>query len=327
MHYIRRNKVLVPEYLDGSGHGIAMPQQKMRGEVRCVLRDLMGNELLDTGWQPNLITNNGLVNMGETGQWGFRLIIGSSAAAPVITNTSVGSYLADKQITFEQNNVPVAPNYEIWMIAKARFNAGEGTGTVREIAAHPSAGTINTDISTHALLAAPIVKANDQILDVYYRMYRYPDLVDRTGTIMIEGVSYEYIVRGAYLAESQPPNSFGTANAWGQLGLGSSAGNVACSSDISTLDSGPATAVANPWQDGYTKNSGGSGTGNYTLYWDIDSAIGNIRSFKIREAGNGNACQRGWQIRLGKTSDDTPLPKDNTRELYLTFDVTWGRYP
>jgi len=307
---------------------IIAPHSRFSGEVKLVLMDLNGRVLQDTGWSPNLITNTGLTNMGFIG-WAQNCNIGSSAAAPAFTDTALASWLAEAQSYPESSVVPTAPNWELITTQKARFNAGVGTGTIREIGFNlVSAYPDNTGMNIRALASPEVTKSADQVLDVYHRMTRWPDLVDRTGVVSIEGVDYNYIVRASQLDSGSPlPTQNDFVTAYAAIAIQNSLYDVQTYTDnISTVDSEPSAPISNGWCTNGLSLGGASGYQDYTILFNLDNANGNIRSFRVLEYGHGLA-DRGWQVRLGKVSDDSPLVKDNTKELEIDFRVTWARYP
>jgi len=87
-----------------------------------------------------------------------------------------------------------------WIRRKFRWEVGESTGTINEILVSRSstAGGGGQGMS-HALFPAPIEKGPDQILDVYHEVRNYQTKTDATGTVLIDGVTYNYLVRGSYI--------------------------------------------------------------------------------------------------------------------------------
>lgn len=324
-----KRKIVTVEQPIVTGHN------RLKAEVRLKLLDINGNLKHDTGWFPNLITNRGLIQMGfgtSASYWANNLLIGSNNTAPAFTDNSLYGYLAEAALGQESAQVPVGPNWELSNIFKARFNAGVGTGTIRELGAQYSGEANNNNISTRAIVSPDVVKAADQILDVYYRFYRYPDLVDRTGVIDISGTNYNYIVRGAHFSDYGGLGSYNLHLANGPLGVNTSYSvTIATSNEITTYDTGPSGGITDPWCTScwFISASGSSVTpyNDWGWNWAIDRALGNIRVIKWRERGHNSSAQRGWQMRLGKVSDDSALTKDNTMEMNMTARVSWGRYP
>lgn len=317
---------------------IRMPKTRFKGELRCKLYDLNRNLKYDSGWFPNLITDQGLIRMGNeaSGGWAGELNVGSGSTAPAITDTSLAAWMFNNTASYDSNlTTPSAPDWEIWTTIVSRLDPGEATGTIREVGAQDIDTNPNVNITTRALLGTPIVKNSDQFLDIYYKFWRYPDTVDRTGTINIEGTNYDYIVRGADYGDThQDVGNFASHYTTSKIGLRTGSSNVCSASDIATIDTAPATTgITNPWSDSPLSsfvshnNSATNPYNDWTIGWALDYGIGNIRSFYIREDGHGNSAGRGFQIRIGQSVGDGPLVKNNTQELYLNFRCSWGRYP
>lgn len=172
----------------------------IRGEKRLILRDLMGNPVLDTGWSSNVITNTGLLGMVDNPNWGGSWCLGSSAAVASETDTQIGQLL--KYMTQSTGVADVKtnsgnPNYVISHTSSKRWEAGTG-GTVREFVL--SSNTNGTGAGVRTNVIPEVVKGNDQILDFYYRMTATPDLIDKTGSITVVDAgsgnkNYNYIAR------------------------------------------------------------------------------------------------------------------------------------
>lgn len=298
---------------------------RIQGEIRAILLNAITEAIeYDSGWFPNLLTNQGLINMFES-SWADNFNVGTDSTAPAFTNANLGGWLADSFASHIISTLGVAPNWEFSTTKKARFAAGVATAVLTEVGMNKHTYTNNTKMSIRALLSPPVDKAADQILDLYYKLTRWPDIVDRTGVVEIKGENYNYIVRGANYGTGQTGVGTATTNAFGELGVANSSGNMLMSSNISTIDSEPATALSSPWVDTVTLIANASGYADYRLKWGLDKGNGSIRSILLREAGHGISNNRGWQIRLGKVSDDSPLVKTNEEELILEFHVTWDR--
>jgi hypothetical protein len=74
---------------------IVLPGVKRGGEFRLIVRDLMGRVTQDTGWFPNLLTDQGLINMAAQNAWSSNMNVGSGTTPPAFTDTSLVSWMAD----------------------------------------------------------------------------------------------------------------------------------------------------------------------------------------------------------------------------------------
>jgi hypothetical protein len=210
--------------------------------------------------------------------------------------------------------------YEIWETRAFRFNAGTGTGTIREFGLTDQYG--NSQMSMRTLISPAVVKAADQVLDVYYKFWIYQDITDTTGVVSIAGEDYNYIVRGdtmgvaanrSTLTEFRvDTDTFATKAYTGDLGPVT--GNP--SSPIGIYDYASITEIGN-----------GSGYHDYTLKWALDDGndpLG-IRSIHFDHGFNG-ISSTGYQCSFSRVSDGARIPKDNTKELTFTFRMNWARH-
>ena len=312
--------ISVEEPIDIGGYGIG-------GEWRIKRYNVNGDMDLDTGWFPNLITNLGLTNLCAAPNALNYWTIGSSATAPAITDTNMGSFL--KWIS-ASTGIPIvrtvsgSPDYILAETRSQRWNAGVGeNGTIRELGL--GTNTTGGGLGVHTAVSPEVTKADDQVVDIFYRMRLYPDLIDRTGTVSISGTSYNFIARGSEYDAN--PNFITVINAGmyeggynfhtvydGDIGA-SVITSPSGSSDISTTGLSP------------VKVSSGLGTRNYYAFWNVDDGNfgGGIRSCKTRTQFYGNTGG-GTQVRFGNISGDTTIPKTNQQSLKLNFLITMTRH-
>jgi len=309
---------------------IPMSEMKIGGEFRCILRNSMGDPVYDTGWFHNLVTNTGLANM-HTQNWFGNLHIGASASAPAFTDSTLGSWLAkhSTSLGYTEGPGPVAPNYEYYATHGWRFNAGVGTGTVAELGLSWQA--TNVSMCIRALVTPSVVKAVDQVLDVYYRFKLWPSLVDVVGVIPINGEDYDYILRGKHLNTNDYQRPF-TALRWPTDG----SYIHTYQDNIAALTSGPSVATGSGGSNnaetyaGIIVGSGsdaGAGTGyidtQYRYHLDESNSVGGVRSVSLR--GPTAVSNKGIQCQFDRVSDGAKILKDNTKELYFTFRFQYAR--
>lgn len=302
---------------------VDLPSLRVGGEWRGILRNSMGGMVYDTNWFPNTILNIGLTQLGAQTVPFSRFHIGNSSTATDVTQTALLGWLAQSS-TEAASDVSASsgsPNYILDTIRARRFDAGVGTGTVREFGAGYSSS--NANLTVRSLVSPEFVKASDQILDVYYRFYVYPDITDATGQITIteDGtpVTYDYTSRGSELdsttaiAAMQTTRPFASANA-----------HQASSGNIGTILGIPAgtpySCEAAPTLDTF-----GQGYIDYHCIWNVNqgntgSGIRSVRSQFYQASGIGA------QIEYSNASDSSTIPKDNTKKLTLNFRRTWARH-
>jgi len=307
------------------------PIMKVGGEFRCVLMNSMGGVVRDTGWFSNLLTNVGLTNL-STQNWHSQLHIGQGSSAPAFTDSALQTWLAYGNVnTTAEGPVPVGPNYEWYETRSYRFNAGVGTGTVRELGL--SHLTTNSSMTVRSAVSPAVPKAVDQVLDVYYRFKIWPSLADVVGTIAIAGEDFNYTLRAMELDYTSYMRTFDLirfttsgsgANCW-QDNIGS----VTSAPAVATGSGGTSNAETHPVvTSAPTINiPAGSAYIDTTYKWALDEANspGGVRSISTRMMTVGTL--KGVQCQFNRVSDAGvgKIMKDNTKEISITFRMNYAR--
>jgi hypothetical protein len=295
----------------------------LKGEFRAILRDKKGNALYDSGWNRNLITNNASW-MYDSVNWYSWCTIGSDGTAPDVTNTSIGVFLASQVSSTnpmpspDYPRPPVAPLYERYSIKKWRFDAGQGTGTIREF----TLGSTNDGLNAFCrhVLPAPIPKDVDQSLDIFYRFTIYPDLTPRTGTVTIDGVLYDW------------ETSFFDLDTFNYGIFARQDFNMTFSSNWRVYDG----AKAGPLDSTPSGNSSGSAIFSFVgegpwyrtrrFYMNLDYCNTATNQIKVATVPLQTYHKVQVQI-LDNATGTSGIPKDNTKEAYLDWTLWWSRYP
>jgi hypothetical protein len=299
------------------------------GEFKFVLRDLNLNKLLETDWEPNIITNNGLIWLGEGSQpwpansWHSHMHVGSDGTPATFTDTGMGAFLGSSATLAPGGYVytpGIAPNYEFSQAWGVRFAAGVGTGTIAEVGI--SGQTADGNCSIRNVLAAPIAKAADQVLDVFYKFTVWPEVTtDVTGQVVIDGDTYDYTLRYMNAGDTLP-------SAKAEFGLYSSdVAHLAWAGVIGTVTGQP--TGSSEWCDTRTPNIDfGSGYNDWRCFFDLDTANfgGGIRSLSSRHSLNRSAGAQGFQVELSNVVGGTTIPKDNTKTFQYEMRMTWARH-
>ena len=224
-----------------------------------------------------------------------------------------------------------SPLYETQHLFTFAFTQGAIVGNISEI----GVGWDNTNCFSRALIldasGNPISITITEIdqLTVYYRLTVRPVLTDFSSTVTISGISYAYTSRvaeaGSFCDSYQV---FTTAYSDGSNFSTTSASND--SSDL--LVRGPGSILGTITTSGISGGTAGSSgcTKNYTVYspgtysrdstinWSITqgNVTGGIQTISSKWSLNGSRYQ--WYF-------PTPLPKDNTKTMSLTFRFSWAR--
>lgn len=304
---------------------IQMPPKKVgiSGEFRLVLMDINGRVLRDTGWKKNLITDVGLNHYGGQSTYGFPVnqtgMIGSDATAVDVTDTAMGALLAYTAGVGTVNSAISGPNYERFSTWQYRFNAGVGTGTIREVGIGPHIN--GTELTCHQNVSPAVTKAADQVLDLYYRVTLYPDTGDDTGTVVLDGITYDTTTRASRIDNTGSENY----RCAGVVAHGStlSGYNAAYDGAIGAITSYPAGSSNSDLRThstlAYSPNS---------KYRDMQYFV-DLDGFNLG-AGIRCATFHGWpcgmQTSFSAQGSGNTIPKNNTKVLTLGWRVTWDRH-
>lgn len=302
------------------------------GEFRCVITREDGSVKADTGFQKNLILNQGLDFFGGGKGISINAIcaIGSGNSTPTITQTKLDAFIATaigSDTTEDYSYEDKGDNlYRIWEQKKYRFT-GLNDVNISEVGL-VSTGSTSTNyyLTTRALirdsLGAPtsISVKTGETLDIYYKIHKVIDISDKSFVInVLDGdggaVPYNVVIK---------PNVVGNSYWKGNVSAAiSTSGNTWISPDemgtIFNTPSGGTTAVS------YTLASyeANSYKIKATIYASLSPANFDIRT-AWRNAQNEYFCP--FQLRLGRVSDDAPLTKTDKETLTIPLEFSWGRF-
>ena len=285
-------------------------------------------------WHSNIITNQGLDQVATDISALRYCQIGTGNTAPAAADTELDNWLAGTatiQSGAGASSGATSPYYG-GIIRTYRFDAGVGTGNIQEVGV--GWGTSGTTLFSRALIVdgmgnpTSITKLSDEILDVSYWHRVYCPTTDTVGTINISGVDYDYTIRPAFAGSTRG----GSGRGWGlnssniiynaTSNYASASGN-ASQSGVKAYTGSLGTPLSEP--TGSTSVSGFASTAAYvpgsleregTYTWGVSDGnlTGGIKSILYSP---GWSC---YQIEF-----DNPLPKDNTKQLELTFIHSWSR--
>lgn len=302
----------------------------MAGEFRCVVKRADGSTKIDTGYQKNLILNQGLdfFGGGNGSDMMAYCVIGSGNSQPSYTQNKLDTAVLGVRGTASSTKYDYDASrdgnlYKTNKVCKYSFT-GLNNVNISELGLS-SNYTNNTTyyLCTRALIKdsqgnpTTITVLSGEILEVYYKIWAVYDTTDKTGTInLIDGVggsvAYNYVLSPMLVG----------SNYDGEVGRIPQAGSIKLlyAGDKASLTGQPSNTL-------YSTTSKGSltsyVTGNhktvFTFTADISSANGSIRTYGFSNMG-------WWQIRFGSVADDSPITKTSTQTLAIPVEVSWGRY-
>ena len=267
----------------------------------------------------NLITDIGLERWA-TNPIGAKCFIGSGNAPPTVNDTALGAQLAASTATQSLQNWKAYSAAERWTEATIcyRFQPGVTLNSIAEVGVGWDGGLwsralirdVNGNPTTIQLLS-------DEVLDVYYTLrIQFP--ADVTGSIVLDGVTYDWVLRPADLATW--PESYGyyfySAFATGGDARASTYSITQPNTSPGWAGSSSTTTVA-----AYVP---GSRKRTMTFRFDLNDANINIKSV-IVQPGSGYYPTTSWQLGFYQAGQSVGVPKVSSKRLTLTFDFAWGR--
>lgn len=274
----------------------------------------------------NLILDSGLERLG-VGAIIDRCKVGAGNAAPTVADTTLASEVATSTNRRSVTPYLTASTTGRWTEVTTcyRFAAGVGTGTIAEIGMGWASGLWSrTLVKDGSGVPTTITKLADETLDVYYTLRIQLPAADITGSIVLEGVTYDYILRPAMI-NRQGQNAF-FGNAFGAHDATDGSSWYPSGSPIAAVDSAPG---GNASGDGrvsaaYTP---GSKTRRITYSAGLDAAnvVGGFKSIVLPVYGAYNNDQQAWQMGFYIAGAPAAVPKTATKIFSIVLDFTWAR--
>lgn len=304
------------------------------GEYRAVVSSSDGEVIYDSGYQRNLILNQGLNFFGGTkgGSFNQGCVIGSGNTTPAITQTLLDNFVAGvdsgTDTTRDYSYVDKGDGlYRLWEQKKYRF-AGLVDKNISEVGLVSQYNTSSKVyyLTTRALikdsagLPTTITVRNGEVLDIYYKIHKVIDVTDKDFVVnMSDGdgglVPYNVKVRPCLVGNS---NWYITNHAAENPGNNNT--SIASTGELSSIVSSPGGSYAynNYYPTAYVE---GSFELTVNKIYGLDSFTTGIRT-----TSNYYTHFYNYQMRYGKVSDDTMIEKTNRHTLTLPHKIKWGRF-
>lgn len=303
---------------------IIVPSIGMSGEFRAILRDENMAVVYDSGWHSNRIVDNGLIICH---QYTFcnRAYIGDDGTATSDLQTALTNEIGyqSSYLSTTAGPTPTAPNYERYCTYGWRFEAGNGTGTIREIGVgYTSTG--NRLFARH-VLGVPIPKASNQSLDVFYRLIKWPKLTATTGVTTFGGITYDYSILPLYVQYPPSVTSHNYAFAASSLeqyyrGYTGGAGAI--------TDQNPLGSSLGQCSLVFNGAGGFSGYRDWGMFFNLAYAGSPdyVRSIKWQMLDTTVYGQITFTQQAGQPNPGEGIPKTNTEELTINMRFVSGRH-
>jgi len=311
----------------------------MQGYFRICVKRKDGSIKEDTGWFPNLITNQGMDWMGSPppnynvsyGQQyiGTHCGVGTGTTTPTFTDTQLTSFLAMYPSATNSNvegfnggttYVTGPPDY--WSgIRVYTFAIGAVVGNIAEVGIGNTAQTdTQPQLATHALIIVggspgTITVTSSDALVVYHEMRLYLDLTTNAYSFNISGITYS----GNYLRANSTSIPNFALNVYSNISYGVNGFFVGYNGVL-----GPVTGVPT---GSSASVSGQTTTGTYTngTYTLSMSCVINLSQINL--AGGIPAYTIQTNHGTFQFSASPAIPKTSLYTLTMNWNVSWARYP
>lgn len=273
----------------------------------------------------NIITNGGMDRLGSaSGSIGSVINyvqVGTGSTAPAVTNSSLANYLVGTSRSLNYSvSYGGSPTFHTEGIFTWQFDQGVAAGNLSEIGV---GWALNGSLFSRALILdgngnpTTITVTSIEFLTVTYKLRMYPPTTDVTGTITLDGSNYNYIVRA-----SEAGGSSWYSHGQGGYGSGPVSNLVAYTGDIGSVTYRPSGSSSSFNSASVAAYSSGSYKRTFIYGANINNAnlTGGIRSIAFSFSNSSGFPQMQWQCQF-----DPKIPKDNTKTLSLTFEVSWAR--
>ncbi|MGP5103610.1 hypothetical protein ACTXJH_06550 [Psychrobacter celer] len=306
------------------------------GEVRCIVERKDGTVKIDTGYQKNLILNQGLDFFGgnKGSDIGDKCVVGGGNSVPVITQTNLDAAIAIASYESNKDRYQYAytPGDDFWKQYLERIYVFDklSNENITEVGLSSSrtdgdrpARLENYWLNTRALIKDALGNPTSisikygEVLKVHYRIYKVLPVADKAFVInVLDGdggaipynVTYRLKSVGARRQQIQEPFDASDNLGYTDKEL------VDITSKISNMKT---TAVAYGPKELYKyPYTNGSHVRKLAYSLSTDLANGTIRTIGVTDG----------YFRLGRVSDDAPLVKTNQHTLFIPFEVSVSRY-
>ena len=320
----------------------------MVGEFRCVVKRADGSTKIDTGYQKNLILNNGLNHLGKSAgtpnDMMHGCVIGSGNSQPSYTQNSLDAAIAVTGLYSESTpktsyNPTVDGNlYKTNRLVMYRFTNLQNVNISELGLVSDYSSSTNYNLCTRALIKdsngnpTTITILRGEILDIYYKLWRVIDISDKNFVINVQdGVGnltpYNVKIRPFFVGKAMSSSSSEKGNA--TVGYTVTSGATYGFYDRPIVDTGDLVEITsdfntNSWVDGASKAWSPYVNDSYKTTMTINAPVTGL-NLNIRRMSLANPFGL-YQIRFGRVSDDAPLTKTSTQTLSFPIEFSWGRY-
>ena len=306
----------------------------MAGEFRCVVKKSDGSIKTDTGYQKNLILDQGLDFFGGgngTDMMAY-CVIGSGNSQPVYTQNKLDTAIkgVDGGVDSYKYDYDAARDgnlYKANKVCKYSFT-GLNNVNISEVGlASEFSSTTDYYLCTRALIKdaqgvpATITVLSDEVLEIYYKLWQVFDTTDKDGTInLLDGVggsvAYNYKLRLCVVgSRGYQAGGLLTGDSTDLYALSS-----ICTGDLEDIKDIPSGLIFGSYYPTLSTYNRGSYRRTILCVFTHEGGVGNIRTYVL------GTTMGAYQIRFGSVANDSPIVKTDTQTLTIPVEVSWGRY-
>ena len=316
------------------------------GEFRVVVKQADGSTKIDTGYQKNLILNQGLNHLGKYAGGNtdmmYGCIIGSGSSQPTYTQNALDTPVAvvnkysEKAPKVSYDKAKDGNLYKTNRLVVYRFTNLDNANISELGLVSDYSSLTNYMLCTRTLIKdsngnpTVITILSGEILEIYYKLWRVIDVSDKDFVINVNDgtgnlTPYNVKIRPFFVGQQLNSSDMGNA-AVGYTVTDNRTYNFYNRPIVTDNDLVPVTSdfSQNNWVDGATTTWGNYISESYKRTVTIDAPVNGL-NINIRRMSLANPFGI-YQIRFGRVSDDAPLTKTSTQTLKFPIEFSWGRY-
>lgn len=271
--------------------------------------EIDGSRRVLADWFDNMILDGGLASLKTAGPSLAVCVLGTGSTAPSPGQASLVNPLVTSATRTTTNSANPEPPYDKSTRYVYRFNPGPwqpaNLSEVGICITNDSSALFSRALITAGGSPVTVTVLPGETLDVVYVLKKIPVRGDVTGTVILDGNSYDWLMRPSAIATD-------LLSPTGGLGQGGSA--TTYSGDIGPETGVPSGVIA----QNLTMLANTDPTpyqGDRTAFVAVNQSNAPIRSVRVNVGG----------IQTFQIQFTPPIPKTDEMELRLRFGISWGR--
>lgn len=300
----------------------------LKGRVRMdAIHKFSGKRRVLANWFPNKVLDAGRNYIGSNNSWIQACQVGTDNTPPSASDTGLGAYHAGTStIQYDLDGAQASSPYFGWLRRTYRFPVGATAANLSEAGFGWATGA-GANLFSRCLIVdgtgtpTTVTPLADEILDVTYELRYYPPLSDVNGTIVLNSITYDTIVRASLVNSSTwQSDNIGIAK-MGVRWSGDGSWFNAYDGNLGTLIQSPSGSSANlssgtPYDRAY---------GNNDYYIDMVVPAGTtawVLGAGIRSVVISTNMGR-FQTQFDAQGTGNRIPKTGGNTLELEWRVSW----